>query len=91
LPEETRLRVKKTGWNAPAHRWFSGEGQDVLKDMIRSSSFRNRGIYNIKEVERLLEEHEEIVSTGAMMENHMMFFWQLVNLELWFQSLKDGY
>ena len=25
LPEETRTRVKKTGWNAPAHVWF-GQG-----------------------------------------------------------------
>ncbi len=90
LPEDTRFRVKKTGWNAPAHKWFSGKGQDALRDIIRSSSFRNRGIYNHTEVERLLDEHEEIVSTGAMRENHMMFFWQLVNLELWFQSLKDG-
>jgi asparagine synthase (glutamine-hydrolysing) len=22
LPEETRLRIKKTGWNAPTHAWF---------------------------------------------------------------------
>ncbi len=22
LPNETRARIKKTGWNAPAHRWF---------------------------------------------------------------------
>ena len=26
LPDETRGRIKKTGWNAPAHIWFSGVG-----------------------------------------------------------------
>lgn len=26
LPEETRTRIKKTGWNAPAHLWFSRGG-----------------------------------------------------------------
>ena len=28
LPEVTRTRVKKTGWNAPAHLWFAGEGKN---------------------------------------------------------------
>ena len=25
LPEKTRKRIKKTGWNAPAHLWFTGK------------------------------------------------------------------
>jgi asparagine synthase (glutamine-hydrolysing) len=87
LPEETRTRVKKTGWNAPAHQWFSGKGAAPLMDLIRSTSFRERGIYDAAEVERLARAHHEIVSTNAPRENHMMFFWQLVNLELWLRSL----
>jgi asparagine synthase (glutamine-hydrolysing) len=83
LPEETRTRVKKTGWNAPAHIWFSGDRKGQLLDLIHSQSFRQRGIYNVDEVERLVEEHDEIVSSGQPRENHMMFFWQLVNLEMW--------
>ena len=89
LPEETRIRVQKTGWNAPAHIWFSGRGQEFLRDLLASQAFKSRGIYNVKEVQRLLDEHEKIVSSGAVEENHMMFFWQLVNLELWFKILKD--
>ncbi|MFZ6024736.1 MAG: asparagine synthetase B family protein [Bacteroidota bacterium] len=88
LPEETRSRIKKTGWNAPAHMWFSGKGLEELTDMVHSQQFRNRGIYNITEVEKIISEHEEIVRTGVVKENHMMFLWQLVNLELWFESLK---
>jgi asparagine synthase (glutamine-hydrolysing) len=87
VPEATRTRVKKTGWNAPAHQWFSGPGYAFLMDLIRSQAFRERGIYDLAEVERLAREHEEIVTSGALRENHMMFFWQLVNLELWLQSL----
>jgi asparagine synthase (glutamine-hydrolysing) len=68
--------------------WFSGEGRTALLDLIRSRSFRERGIYDLREVERLAAEHEEIVRTGALVENHMMFFWQLVNLELWLRSLE---
>lgn len=83
LPEETRTRVKKVGWNAPAHVWFSGSSRDALRDMVHSQSFQERGIYRIDAVERIIVEHDNIVSTGAQIDNHMMFLWQLVNLELW--------
>ena len=83
LPEETRTRIKKTGWNAPAHVWFTGHGREQLRDMIASQVFRERGIYIVPEVERLVGEHEAIVSSGAVRENRMMFLWQLVNLETW--------
>jgi asparagine synthase (glutamine-hydrolysing) len=86
LPEETRTRVKKTGWNAPAHLWFSGEGKTALQDLVRSRSFRERGIYDIAHVMQIIDDHDEIVAKGAAKENHMMFLWQLVNLELWLQS-----
>jgi asparagine synthase (glutamine-hydrolysing) len=87
LPEETRTRIKKMGWNAPAHVWFSGRRRATLIDLVRSRSFRERGIYNVPFVEQILEEHENIVSTGAPVENHMMFLWQLVNTELWLRWL----
>jgi len=86
LPEETRTRIAKTGWNAPAHVWFSGRDREPLLDLIRSQSFRERGIYDVAEVERLADEHEAIVASGDPRENHMMFLWQLVNLELWLKA-----
>ena len=89
LPDETRGRIKKTGWNAPAHMWFSGKGLEELQDMVHSNQFRQRGIYNIIEVDKIIAEHKEIVETGVVKENHMMFLWQMVNLELWMQSIED--
>jgi asparagine synthase (glutamine-hydrolysing) len=89
LCEETRTRIKKTGWNAPAHLWFSGSSRDQVFDLLRSQKFRSRGIYNLKEVERLFKEHCDIVRTGRNEESHAMFFWQLVNLELWFRQYVD--
>jgi asparagine synthase (glutamine-hydrolysing) len=88
LPEETRTRIKKTGWNAPAHRWF-GEGRnlDDLRDLIASRAFRQRGLYDPVVVSRLLDEHIEIVQSGKTAENHMMFFWQLVNAETWVDQI----
>lgn len=87
LPDETRTRIKKTGWNAPAHIWFSGAGLDVVRDLVASRAFRERGIYHLPEVERLIDEHERIVRGNDARENHMMFLWQLVNLELWLRQL----
>ncbi len=48
LPEETRTRIKKTGWNAPAHLWFGGRTLDQLQDLVQSRAFRERGIYNVE-------------------------------------------
>jgi len=86
LPESTRTRVRKTGWNAPAHLWFSGKNRTILKDMVRSRQIRNTGIYCISEVDRIIDEHDEIVSSGKQTENHMMFLWQLANLSLWLEE-----
>ena len=87
LPESTRTRVRKTGWNAPAHLWFSGNNGNVLKEMVRSKVVRGAGIYRVAEVDRIIDEHNAIVSTGKQMENHMMFLWQLTNLCTWLEEI----
>ncbi len=89
LPEETRLRVKKSGWNTPSHLWFCNESLDDLQDMIESVGFSNRDIYKKTEVKRLLKEHIDIVTNNKIQENHMMFFWQLVNVNLWLDWLDE--
>jgi asparagine synthase (glutamine-hydrolysing) len=83
LPEETRTRIKKTGWNAPTHRWFTGRGLERLRDLVASRRFRERGVYDPPAVERIIDEHAAIVASAEPRENHMMFLWQLVNLETW--------
>jgi asparagine synthase (glutamine-hydrolysing) len=88
VPDTTRLRVKKTGWNAPAHIWFSGKMIENLLDMIHSDNFRQRGIYNIAELEKIILEHSEIVTNHKLQENHMMLLWQMVNLDSWFRYLE---
>ena len=87
LPEATRTRIKKTGWNAPAHRWFGGKTLEALRDRVTSTSFSLRGIYRPDRVLALIDEHETLVKTQAAQENHMMFLWQLLNLDLWLESL----
>lgn len=84
LPEETCTRIKKTGWNAPAHVWFSGKGLDAIRDLVASQRFRERGLYNIRFLESIIDEHADIVASGLNRENHMMFLWQLINVDAWF-------
>lgn len=86
LPEDTRGRIKKTGWNAPAHLWFVGDGFTIIQDLINSQKFKERGIYNLGKINSLIEEHREITINNLNKDNHMMFFWQLLNLELWMQK-----
>jgi asparagine synthase (glutamine-hydrolysing) len=89
LPEATRTRVKKTGWNAPAHVWFSKRALEELRDRARSATFRSRGIYDPAAVTTLIDDHVRIVESGAPVENHMMFLWQLLNLECWLDAVGE--
>ena len=88
LPESTRTRIKKTGWNAPAHLWFSGPGADTLRDLVYSSEFDALGIYDRREVLKVIDDHDRIVSTRAAQDNHMMFLWPFLNLMRWQVALK---
>lgn len=87
VPEETRTRIAKTGWNAPAHVWFAtGSGRTLVLDLLATKSFTERGVYDVARVRALLDEHRDIVVEKRTTDNHMMFFWQLVNLELWLRD-----
>src|SRR3954451_13916418 len=76
LPDETRQRIKKTGWNAPADQWFRGSGGDVLRELIQAPEGKADAVYDLDRVRSLINEHEEIVASGEPRENHMMFLWQ---------------
>jgi asparagine synthase (glutamine-hydrolysing) len=89
LPQKTRTRIKKTGWNAPAHLWFTGKQADMLRDWISSSGFLAADIYKPAALLDLLDEHCAIIASGHARENHMMFFWQMINLETWLEFSAD--
>ena len=87
IPEDTRRRITKTGWNAPAHEWFSKNHRDDLHDLVGSRQFRERGIFKIDLVKQMISEHETIVSEKRNQPNHMMAIWQIVSLEIWLRNL----
>ena len=86
LPESTRTRIEKKGWNAPAHKWFAHQGRQKLLDLISSRRFNERGIYNQTEVRNIIDQHCGIIDSGKNIENHMMVIWQIVSLEMWLQK-----
>ena len=90
LPEATRTRVVKTGWNAPAHQWFAGNGRESLMDLVSSRFFIDRGIYDQAALLRLIDEHQDIVENPRGRENHMMVLWQIVTFELWLRSVEEN-
>jgi asparagine synthase (glutamine-hydrolysing) len=77
LPEKVRCRKDKTGFNAPADEWFRQEHRQEIWDLIEKRSFINQEIYNQAEVRERFMEH-----LGG--QNHYMFFWQYINLHLWY-------
>jgi len=87
LPEATRTRVKKTGWNAPSHIWFTSKGANDLRDLVNSDSFRDLGLYKKNSVIGIIDEHESIVKSKLPKENHMMFLWSLLNVIRWNEHL----
>ncbi len=89
LPEPTRTRIVKKGWNAPAHQWFADEGRKKLLDLISSRQFIERGIYNQKELHKVVNQHFKIVESGKNIENHMMVIWQIVSLEIWLRNVES--
>lgn len=89
LPEATRTRVKKTGWNAPAHQWFAGAGREPLMDMVSSRGFIERGIYDTPALMSLIDDHQDIVDRPQGREDHMMVLWQIITLELWLRSIEE--
>ncbi|MBF0556921.1 MAG: hypothetical protein HQK96_20595 [Nitrospirae bacterium] len=78
LPDSTINNCMKKGWNAPFNEWLKVFLKDKAIEMLNNSTQRQKAIYNIGEIKKLLQEH----LTGIC--NHMMFFWQFLNYEMWY-------
>jgi hypothetical protein len=66
----------------PVH-YFRDRGLEILKDLIRGRSFRERGLMDPKGVEALLRRHE------SGQENLAEGLWLLATLELWCRTFID--
>lgn len=85
VPDKNRCRVDKNGFDTPAAEWFrSTKFQILVKDLLNSSSFKNRGIINSLKAINLFEQH---VNRKIDVSKEI---WKWINLELWFREFIDN-
>jgi asparagine synthase (glutamine-hydrolysing) len=79
LPPSIYHRKEKMGFPVPLHLWAQNQVGDFVKDVLLSSACKNRGIFNTKEIEALIDNENAF---GRRL-------WGLLCLELWFQTFMD--
>jgi asparagine synthase (glutamine-hydrolysing) len=82
LPNEVLYRPKM-GFGCPVDHWFRNELKDMAYDLLLSSTFVQRGLFERAYVKRLLDAHCQ----GT--EDHHTRLWALLMLELWFRTWVD--
>ncbi len=78
------INRKKVGFPVPFHLWLMGDLTQFAKSVFTSRRAKERGIYNIKEIIRVLENREFFKNY-----NNGIKIWMLLNLELWLRNYFD--
>jgi asparagine synthase (glutamine-hydrolysing) len=83
LPREIVYR-NKSGFGVPLARWFrNSNGLGQFLDLLSSQKFRERGLWNVSHVNRLLDEHRKAVADNSEI------LWELLNVEIWMNTYLD--
>jgi asparagine synthase (glutamine-hydrolysing) len=83
LPREI-LDRRKRGFEVPLGGWFRGGVRELFSDVLLSASARQRGYFEPRFIERLVDEHV----SGRR--EHTLRLWSLVVFELWHRQYLDG-
>lgn len=81
IPEEVRLRVDKMGFPTAMDRWLMVELRHELTDIVESSEFRQRGLFDPAAVRNMLRQH----SSGERNAGSALF--NLAQVELWMRAM----
>jgi asparagine synthase (glutamine-hydrolysing) len=76
------FKRKKMGFAVPIGDWFRGELRSMLRDTLFSSHAFGRTHFDMKVVERLVEEHE------TKRVDHSQRLYALLMLELWWNTVR---
>ena len=79
LPKKILERKDKMGFPVPLHLWAKNHAREFFLDILLSSTCRDRGLFNLSQIEKLVD-HE--YSFGRRL-------WGLLNIELWFRTFID--
>lgn len=79
IPQNILERKDKMGFPTPLTQWTRGVARDFVHDTLLSDKARQRGLYNLDEVQRMLGNEREF---GRVV-------WGLLSLELWHRIFID--
>lgn len=80
VPQKIFDRKDKMGFPTPLTQWTKGVARDFVRDTLLSDKARQRGLYNLDVVEKMLGNEREF---GRVV-------WGLLSLELWHRIFIDG-
>lgn len=83
LPERIINKPKK-GFGPPSSSWIRNVFSDVYKELFSESRVTSQGIFQYKEIERLLNEHNN------MSHDHGRKLWALLSFQLWYDHFICG-
>jgi asparagine synthase (glutamine-hydrolysing) len=83
LPHSVIWRPK-AGFTAPARAWLVGALRPAVAELLSPASLRARGLFEPREVQRLIAENER----GEA--DHALRIWALLTLELWQRTFMDA-
>ena len=82
VPAEV-IKRKKHGFGVPIGRWFRGDLNDYLREVLFSRQAMQRGYFRKEVLERLLYEHQ----SGQHDHGHKL--WTLLTFEIWHRLFID--
>ena len=77
------LGLPKRGFAVPLGRWFRGGMEGTLYELLLSRRSRERGIFEPKEIQRLIDAH----GRGRPLDLEL---WTLMSFELWCRVFQDA-
>ena len=80
LPSKIYNRKDKMGFPVPLHLWARNGLKGYMKDVLLSSASKNRGLFDLAGLERLID-NEDMYGRSL---------WGYLNIELWFQTFIDA-
>lgn len=80
VPQPIFDRKDKMGFPTPLAQWTKGVARDFVRDILLSKNARERGLYDVSQIERVLDNEREF---GRVV-------WGLLCLELWHRIFIDG-
>ncbi len=83
LPREV-LEKRKLGFNPPVGAWLQQELSRLPEELLGSRRLLERGLFQPRAVERLLEAHR------TNRRDYALQIWALLILEIWFRLYVDG-